>query len=226
MISFHRGQTGTARRHLAAAVPHAERIGHRLIGPLALARSLDRERDGALPEAIAVLTAAFDGTTEETRGDRGLAGRRRPPRRAGRRPGRRPDRRGPRRRARRRLGHPAPAGERALLPRAARPRCPSAAGRRGPLPRFQQALPRAMALEAAAAEFIRIGDHRRARDAFTRAEEVYTSLGASHDVSRIQATFHAHGHPARSLRAAGGRRGTCRGPGNNSGGPLFAAARH
>ena len=65
VISFHRGEIGAARRHLAAAVPHAERIGHRLIGPLALARSLDREHAGALPEALAALTAAFDGNTEE-----------------------------------------------------------------------------------------------------------------------------------------------------------------
>ena len=65
VICFHRGETAAARRHLAAAVPHAKRIGHRLIGPLALARSLDCEQDGALPEALAALTDAFDGNTEE-----------------------------------------------------------------------------------------------------------------------------------------------------------------
>ena len=65
VISFHRGDIGAARRHLAAAVPHAKRIGHRLVGPLALARSLDCEHDGALPEALAALTEAFDGNTEE-----------------------------------------------------------------------------------------------------------------------------------------------------------------
>jgi hypothetical protein len=42
-----------------------KRIGHRPIGSLALARSLDREHDGALPEALAALTDAFDGNTEE-----------------------------------------------------------------------------------------------------------------------------------------------------------------
>ncbi len=42
-IRFHRGDVVTARRHLAAADSHAERIGNRMIGPLALARSLDRE---------------------------------------------------------------------------------------------------------------------------------------------------------------------------------------
>src|SRR6202011_5495453 len=37
VISFHRGESGAARRHLAAAAPHAKRIGHRIIGPYALA---------------------------------------------------------------------------------------------------------------------------------------------------------------------------------------------
>jgi tetratricopeptide (TPR) repeat protein len=61
VISFHRGETAAARRHLAAASPHAKRIGRRPIGSLALARSLDREQAGALPEALAVLTEAFGG---------------------------------------------------------------------------------------------------------------------------------------------------------------------
>ena len=64
VIGFHRGDANLARRHLAAAVPHAERIGHRLVASLALARSLDREHDGALPEALATLTDAFDGNEE------------------------------------------------------------------------------------------------------------------------------------------------------------------
>ena len=133
VICFHRGETGAARRHLAAAAPHAKRIGHRLIGPLALARSLDREHDGALPEALAVLTAGFDGNTEELEeiedlladavrlaaktGDlstaQALAGHADDPRR--------------------RIGDPAPAGERAVLPRPARPRRRPAARRRGAL---------------------------------------------------------------------------------------------
>ena len=58
---------------------------------------------------------------------------------------------------------------------------------------------KAVALEAAAGEFIRTGDRRQARDAFTRAVEVYTSLGASHDVARIRATFGAHGIQAGPL---------------------------
>jgi tetratricopeptide (TPR) repeat protein len=64
VICFHRGETGAARQHLATAVPYAKLIG-RLIGPLALARSLDREQDGALPAALAVLTGALGSDIEE-----------------------------------------------------------------------------------------------------------------------------------------------------------------
>src|SRR5262249_9709986 len=65
MICLHRGQTSQARHHLRAAAPHARLIGHRVIGLLVLARSLDREQDGALPEALAVLTDVFGGDPEE-----------------------------------------------------------------------------------------------------------------------------------------------------------------
>ena len=133
VIGFHRGETGAARRHLAAAVPHATRIGHRLIGRLAVARSLDREQDGALPEALAALTEAFDDNAEQLEetedlladavrlaagtGDLDTA----------------QDPGGPRRDTRRRVGDPAPAGERAVLPRPARPRRPPVAHRGGAL---------------------------------------------------------------------------------------------
>ena len=56
-----RGAAAPRRRRLRTP----KRLGRRLIGPLVLARSLDREQDGALPEALAVLTGAFDGNTEE-----------------------------------------------------------------------------------------------------------------------------------------------------------------
>src|SRR5262249_51073602 len=62
---FHRGEITTARRHLATAVPHTKRIGNRVVGSLALARSLDREHAGALPDALAALTAEFAGNSEE-----------------------------------------------------------------------------------------------------------------------------------------------------------------
>jgi DNA-binding NarL/FixJ family response regulator len=62
--------------------------------------------------------------------------------------------------------------------------------------RYDQAsrpLLRAQALEAAAGEFIRSDDRGQARAAFTRAVEVYGSLGAAADVARLQAGFRAHG---------------------------------
>src|SRR6202044_644532 len=65
VISFHRDEIDRAHRYLATAAPFAERIGGlRLVGALALARSLDREHDGALPEALAELTNGF-GSHEE-----------------------------------------------------------------------------------------------------------------------------------------------------------------
>src|SRR5579863_3889665 len=65
VIGFHRGDVDEARRHLAAAAPYAERLGHRLIPQLALAHSLDHEHAGALPEALTALTGAFDEISEE-----------------------------------------------------------------------------------------------------------------------------------------------------------------
>ena len=193
VISFHRGEVDAARRHLAAAVPHAERIEHRLIPPLALARSLDREHEGALPEALAALTEAFGGNTEEVEeiedlfvdavrlatktGNLGTAEAV-----AGQAAGLAAESKIPHRQAnalycRGLLEHDAP-----LLLAAA--------------DRYDDAsrpLLRAKALEAAAAEFVDADDRGEARAAFTRAVEVYTSLGAAADVARLQATFRAHG---------------------------------
>ncbi|MGH3198689.1 MAG: helix-turn-helix transcriptional regulator [Streptosporangiaceae bacterium] len=193
VIDFHRGELDAARRHLAAAVPHARRIGQRLIAPLALARSLDCEHDGALPEALTALTEVFDGTTEEldeiedlladavrlatATGDLSTA--------------------------------QALAGQAAAL--AAESEIPhrqanalycrglldhDAARLLAAAERYDDAgrpLLRAKALEAAAGEFVRAGDRGQARTAFTRAVEVCTSLGAAADAARLQATFRAHG---------------------------------
>jgi DNA-binding CsgD family transcriptional regulator len=54
-------------------------------------------------------------------------------------------------------------------------------------------LMRAKALEAAAGQFLFAGDRGEARTAFTGAVEVYASLGAAADVSRLQAAFRVHG---------------------------------
>ena len=193
VISFHRGETDAARRHLAAAGPHAERLGHRLIGPLALARSLDREQDGALAEAMVALTEGFDGNAEELEqiedlladavrlgvetGDLGTVQAL-----AGQADALAAESQIPHRQAnalycRGLLDHDASR----LLAAAQRY---DDAGR---------PLLRAKALEAAAGHFVDSGDRGQARDAFTGAVEVYTSLGAAADVARLQAAFRAHG---------------------------------
>jgi DNA-binding CsgD family transcriptional regulator/tetratricopeptide (TPR) repeat protein len=193
VISFHRGETGTARRHLAAAVPHAERLGHRFIGRLALARSLDREHDGALPEALAALTDGFGGHTEELEEIEDLLA-----------DGvRLAIQSGDLRTAQALTGQAeALAAEseiphrranvlycRGLLDRDAS-RLLAAAER---YDEASRPLLRAKALEAAAECFVDTDDRSPARDAFSQAVEVYTALGAAGDVARIQATFRAHG---------------------------------
>ena len=121
VISFHRGETGAARAPPGRRRParRADRApAHRLAGagPQPGPRARRRAAGGA--------GRADRGVRRQhrgNRGDRGPAGRRRPPRHRDRRPGHRAGPRGPGRRARRRIGDPAPAGERAVLPRAARP---------------------------------------------------------------------------------------------------------
>jgi len=193
VISFHLDEIGAARGHLAAAAPHAERLGHRLITSLALARSLDFEHDGALPEALAALTDAFDGNTEEVEeiedllpdavrlaaetGDQGTAHALASQATALAAESEIPHRQANALYCRGLLDHDAS-------------RLLAAAERYGDADR---PLPRAKALEAAAGEFVDADDRGQARDAFTQAVEVYTALGAAADVSRLQAAFRAHG---------------------------------
>lgn len=193
VISFHRGEADAARRHLAVAAPYAERIGHRVIGALALARSLDREHAGALPEALAALTDAFSGDTEEVDEIEGLLAD------AVRLATQTGDLSTARavadRAAALAAGSEIPHRQanalycRGLLDRDAS-RMLAAAGRYDDAGR---PLFRAKALEAAAGYFVDAGDRTQARAAFTTAVEIYTSLGAAADVSRLQAAFRAHG---------------------------------
>jgi DNA-binding CsgD family transcriptional regulator len=193
VICFHRGDTDAARGHLADTVPHAERLGPRHIGPLVLARSLDCEYDGALPEALAALTEAFDGNPEEVEeiedlladavrlametGDLSSAEA------------------FARQAAALATGSEIPHRQanalycRGLLDHDAS-RLMAAAERYGDAGRPLQ---KAKALEAAAENFVAAGDRGQAREAFTQGVEVYTSLGAAADVARVQATFRGHG---------------------------------
>ncbi|HTT50118.1 MAG TPA: AAA family ATPase [Streptosporangiaceae bacterium] len=192
VMLFHRGDTSAAQQHLATATPHAKRIGNRVVGTLALARSLDREQAGDLAQALAVLTGFADSAEELDEIEDLL-----------------PD--GVRLAARCGDGSAA----RALTDRAeslARDtsiphRQANALFCRGLLDRDPGRLLRAadrygdagrpllgaQALEDAAGIFLDLGQREAARKAFTRSLDLYTALGAARDVARLQARFRAHG---------------------------------
>jgi DNA-binding CsgD family transcriptional regulator/tetratricopeptide (TPR) repeat protein len=193
VIRFHRGDVAEARAHLAAAVPYAKRTGHRIIGPLALARGLDREEADALPDALAVLTDGFAGNTEELDEIEDLLAD----------AVRLAAKTGDRATALAFAGHAAALAADSQIPHRQATalyccglvdqdaeRLLVAAERYGDAGR---PLLRAKALEAAAGEFVVTGDRDRARAAFTRAVEILTSLGAAADVARLQARFRAYG---------------------------------
>jgi DNA-binding SARP family transcriptional activator len=195
VICFHRGEIATARRHLAAAAPYAERAGNLLIGSLALARILDRENAGEPGEAFAALIAGFADNAEELDEIEYLL----------------PDA------VRLAVSTGDLAAARALTSQAAAlavgsevpHRQASALYCRGLIEhdpggllaaadRYSAAnrpLLHAKALEAAAAEFAAAGDHGQAQAAFTRAVEIYTRIGATMDAARLQASFRAHSSP-------------------------------
>jgi DNA-binding CsgD family transcriptional regulator len=193
VICFHRGDITEARRNLATAAPHAERIGNRVIGPLALARSLDHEQADALSAALAELTAGFTDNTEALDEIEDLL----------------PDgvrlatQTGNLDAAKELAGHAAALAADSDIPH----RQANALYCRGLLDhdaarlltaaeRYTEAgrpLLSAKALEAAAGEFLDTGDRDHARGAFTRAGDIYTSIGAATDAARLQARFRAHG---------------------------------
>jgi hypothetical protein len=163
-------------------------MGHRLVGMLALARSLEREQDGIVPEALAVLTDVFGSETKELEElEDLLADAVRLAARSG-----------------------CLANGRSLADRAATLAAGSqvphrqanalycralldhdAAGLIEAAERYDDAsrpLLRAQALEAAAAEFGQAGQRSRASTAFAGAVEIYTTLGAAADLARLRAT--------------------------------------
>ncbi len=192
VINFHRGELAAARGHLAAAVPYAERLGNRLIFPLALARSLDHEHAGALPDALAALMDAFEGNTEEIELESLLPNAVRLAARTG-----------DRTTAKSLAEQAAKLAKGSEIPhrQANALYCGGLldhdAGRLlTAAERYQDAsrpLLAAKAYEAAAAEFLRADDRGRAREAFVQAVEAYTSIGAAADVARLRAAFRAHG---------------------------------
>jgi DNA-binding NarL/FixJ family response regulator/tetratricopeptide (TPR) repeat protein len=194
VIRFHRGEIGAARRELAAAIPYAEQLGRRTISWVVLARSLDREHDGALPEAFAELSAALDGRAEVLDEVEALMPD------AARLAAQIGDLSAAQVIARLAAAHAA-AGSGIPHRQADALYCRgladhdaaqllAAAARYGDASR---PLYRAKALEAAAGEFVAAGDTTQARAAFRGAAELYDALGAAADVARLEHAFRAHG---------------------------------
>lgn len=65
LIAFHRGDTATARQNLQLAAASAEQIGNRVVAPLALAHSLDRETHNDPEQALAVLRTWLGSDAED-----------------------------------------------------------------------------------------------------------------------------------------------------------------
>jgi DNA-binding CsgD family transcriptional regulator len=193
VICFHRGEIAAARRHLAAAAPRAERMGNRLIGPLALARSLDHEHADAVAEALAVLTAEITDNIEALDEIEDLLAD----------AVRLAARTGNVDTAQDLAGHAAALAAGSEIPhrQANALYCRGlldhdAVGLLAAAERYRDAsrpLLSAKALEAAAEEFVRGDDRDQARTAFTQAGDTYTSLGAATDAARLQARFRSYG---------------------------------
>ena len=192
VISLHRGEAGAAREHLAAAAPHAERIGNRVVGTLALARSEALEQEGALTEALDVLTGFADNAEELDQVEDLLADGVRLATKVGDTAAARTladqaaalahDSEIPHRQANALCCRGLADRDAARLLRAAE--------------RYREArrpLLGAKALEAAAGTFVDHDERDTARTVFSRAVDLYSSLGATRDVARLQAKFRAHG---------------------------------
>jgi DNA-binding CsgD family transcriptional regulator/tetratricopeptide (TPR) repeat protein len=192
-ILLHRGDT-SAHEHLTAATPFAAMIGsHRVVAPLALARSLEREHEDAFDDALAVLTAALaDGAEEQQETEDLLADTVRLAVATGRLDAARsaiatakelaadldiPRRRAVAQHCRGLLDNDpdALAAAAADYVTAARP------------------LPAAQANEAAGIALAVAGDLLAGRRHFTDAFDGYASLGATWDLARLQARFRKFG---------------------------------
>lgn len=192
-INLHRNEPEAARRYLAEAEQHAQRMGQRSISQLARAKSLEREQAGAADEALAVLTTALNmnaddiGEVEELLSDAvRLAVK---------------------------VGDKAAAqtvtaqatklakGSEIPHQQASALYCKGMVDRDAcallnAAQRYADAgwpLARAKALEAAAECLVEAEDRTGARQAFEQAVEVYESLGAEADLNRIHAEFRGYG---------------------------------
>jgi DNA-binding CsgD family transcriptional regulator/tetratricopeptide (TPR) repeat protein len=192
-IGFHRNDPEVARRHLAAAEPHWQRVEYRAIPTLVLARSLDREQHGELPQALEVLTSTLGsnaddlGETEELIGDVVRLALKIDDKAT----------------AQTVTAQAATLAEGSEIPH----RQASALYCRGIVDRDAfvllaaaqryadagRPLPRAKALEAAAECLVEAEERVAARQAFEQAVEVYEFLGAEADLNRVHAEFRVYG---------------------------------
>jgi DNA-binding CsgD family transcriptional regulator len=193
LILMRRRQMAAGRRHLTAARAACERLG--FPAPLSvLADALERETDGDPAGALTVLTTAFalaDATrpahAETWLPDIARLALRQGDRQAAADAAHRADQlntagSAPRRDAAAAHCHGLLDSDPALLLRAADGY--AQAGR---------PLPRAQALEAAAAALAERGQRPAARAPLTAACDIYTELGAEWDLTRLRANFRAHG---------------------------------
>jgi DNA-binding CsgD family transcriptional regulator len=190
-IHLHRGES-TAHRHLVAAQRYAGRLGDRIAGPLALARSLDREQSDGPAAALVLLTGWLDASQEvEETGDlladavrlavsvgeadtaKSLAERAEAAAEGSSVPHR----------------EAIAAHCRGLLDGDATPLLRAADSYR----EAGRPLPRAQALEAAGVALAEEGDLTAARQRFDEAYELYESLRAAWDLARSQAEFRRYG---------------------------------
>jgi DNA-binding CsgD family transcriptional regulator len=193
LIYFHRGETLAAKCNLEGVAPFTELIGHRLIGPLSLARSLHHEYAGSLSESLSVLVTEIANSSEDLEEVEGLLAD---------------------------TVRLAMLADEKDIARSFAERA-SAIAEGSPIPhrqanalycrgmidhdphklmaaaaRYEDAsrpLLQAKALEAAAVEFVDSGDRIQGKDAFSRAVEVYESLGATADIQRLLALFRGYG---------------------------------
>jgi DNA-binding CsgD family transcriptional regulator len=192
-IAFHRNDPAAARRYLAATEPHWQRVEYRTIPSLVLSRSLDRELDGGLREALDILIAALAsnpddlGDTEDLLGDAVRLALKVCDKDT----------------AQTIAEQAATLAEGSEIPhrQANALYCGGMVDRDSGVllaaaQRYADAgrpLPRAKALEAAAQCLVEADERTAARQAFEQAVEVYEFLGAEADLNRVQSEFRAHG---------------------------------
>jgi len=192
-IDFHRNDPDSARRQLADAEPHWQRVDYRTTPSLTLARSLDHEQAAEPCEALAVLTSALDsnpddlGETEDflvdavrlaVKVDDGATAQRVTE-----------------------LATTLAKGSEIPHQQAMALYCHGMIDRDAETlltaaQRYADTgrpLPRAKALEAAADCLVADEDKTAARQAFEQAVEAYEFLGAEADLNRIQSDFRVYG---------------------------------